>query len=492
MREVFTPRVWHPKALKFLMGRNRLQLMAGMGTGKTMLTYSAIQGRRLLGHLQRPTLVIAPRAVAIGPWSLEAEKWELLEQGTLFGLKVSVVIGSAEERMHALRQTADAYVINYENIPWLLEQTGGNLPFDLVVCDESPRLKNARPSWHKKKDGGLYLKVGGGSSRAGELAHAARYGNFPKYWLNLTGTPVPNGLADIWGQVWFLDFGERLGQSFTAFQRKYFTHIPEAGKRFIKPGAFEIITNKLQDITMTIDPCDYYDIGKPIYTTVEVPLTPKLSDDYRELHKKFVLEVGGVKILTASAAAKGIKCLQFCNGAIYPNEVPGEDAQPNREAVQVHDLKIERLKNLREELNGANLLVAYWFRSDLAKLQKHFPDAVVMPRESKKQIEVMAAWNKGDISMLLANPASAGHGLNLQNGGHHICFYSHWYSGENHDQIIERIGPVRQFQAGFKRPVHVYYLLATTSSGGRTADHSVFDVLVNKKEFSATLNEAMK
>lgn len=441
----------------------RCALWAGMGMGKTSSTLAVCDALLLAGLARRP-LILAPLRVARSTWPGEAEKWAEFSH-----LRVQPIIGSAEERRAALQASADIFTINYDNLVWLVETLGEYWPFDMVVADESTRLKNFR------------IKQGGKRTQAlSNVAHSK-----VKRWINLTGTPAPNGLNDLWGQTWFLDGGYRLGRSYSDFENRWFGYqrakdAVNAHKAFVKrvvfPHSQTEIQDRLRDICLTLDPKDWFDLNDPIVRTVEVELPAKARKHYRDMEREMFTHLEGHDIEAFAAAAKTIKCLQMANGAAYVGE-------SNTEWVVTHDEKIEALKSVVEEASGAPVLVAYHFRSDLARLQAAFPEA----RQLDAAPQTIEDWNAGQIPVLLAHPASAGHGLNLQDGGNILVYFGHWWNLEERQQILERIGPMRQKQAGHERPVFVYNIVARD-----TVDEVVIDRMQSKREVQDLLLEYMK
>lgn len=424
----FTPRAYQSAAVRYLLETPRCALWAGMGLGKTVATLTALDALRLAGG--GPALVVAPLRVAQSVWPVEATKWDHLSD-----LRVVSVVGNAAARRRALATPADVYVINYENFIWLANELCGQWPFETIVADESTRLK------------GFRLRQGTKRSRMlGKVAWRS------DRFIELTGTPAPNGLIDLWGQAWFLDRGERLGATYTAFTDRWFRDVSKGQFPVIRPmpHAQSEIQAALADRCLTIDPRDHFDLREPIHIVVKVEMPESAREAYEQLAKEMYAEIDGQDVEAFSAAALTMKSLQCANGAIYTG--PG-----NADWVVAHDVKLETLSEIVADAAGAPVLVAYQFRSDLARLMAAFPVA----RELDKEPETIAAWNEGRIPILIAHPASAGHGLNLQDGGNILVFFGHWWDLEQRQQIIERIGPVRQAQAGHDRPVYVYDLVAS-------------------------------
>lgn len=453
----FTPRAYQRIALAHLLDTPRCALWAGMGMGKTSSALAALDVLHNVVGEDRPTLVLAPKRVALGTWPDEVKKWRQFS-----GLTVSPVIGSPEERLRALRRDVPVFTINYDNLVWLVEHFGDRWPFGTIVSDESTRLKSFR------------LRQGGKRAQAlGRVAH-----KFVTRFIELTGTPSPNGLQDLWGQAWMLDQGQRLGRTWTGFVQRWFHQVGGADSHQVKPHAHAQaeIQHLLKDLCLTLDPKDWFDLKDPIVNVVRVTLPPKARAAYSDMEKQMFLQLEGHEIEAFGAAARTIKCLQLANGAAYVGE-------GNKEFLEVHDAKLQALESVIEEAAGMPVLVAYHFKSDLARLLRAFPEA----RHLDADPATIRDWNAGKIPVLLAHPASAGHGLNLQDGGNIIAFFGHWWNLEEHDQIIERIGPVRQAQAGHDRPVFIHYIVATD-----TVDELVMARRDSKREVQDLLLEAMK
>lgn len=453
---IWEPRPWHPPMLDHMARHPRCGIFAAMGAGKTSGTLTTVAAADLLD--EAPVLVLAPRRVALGTWPDEARKWDHLKH-----LGISAAIGTAEQRKKALHKSAMVYTCNYDNLPWLVDFYGKDWPFRTVVADELTRLKNFR------------LRQGGSRARAlGTVAHSK-----VERFIGLTGTPAANGYKDLWGQIWFLDRGHRLGRSYDSYVQRWFRQLPGENRRGIElmPYSENEINARIADICITIDPRDYgLDLAEPINTTVEVELPPKARAHYRQMEKHFFTELGEHEIEAVHAGAKSQKLLQFTAGAVYTN--------PERTAWEVvHDEKIEALRSIVEEANGAPILVAYQHRSDLPRLLKAFPGS----RELDNRKATEDAWNRGEIPMLLAHPQSAGHGLNLQHGGNIIVYFSLNWSLENHEQILERLGPLRQMQSGYDRPVYQYFIIAKN-----TIDEDVLERHASKRSIQSILLEAMK
>lgn len=470
MSREFTPRPYQRIAMDFIQSTPRCNLWAGMGLGKTStcLTYLDLV-YNIMGD-DHPTLVLAPKRVAASTWPDEVRKWRHLR-----GLEVVSATGAANTRTAELRRDVPVVCTNYDNLVWLRDwfaEQGRAWPFRRVIADESTRLK--------------HFRLRQGSVRAQALAQFAH--SEVREWINLTGTPSPNGLKDLWGQQWFIDAGQRLGRTYDAFERRWFGYqrVKDAisGRPDIKPVIFpfaqEQILERLADCSLTIDPHDWFDLREPIVNVIEVDLPKSARAKYHELERELFAQLdGGEEVEVFNAAALTLKLLQLANGAVYLDpQRYGPDT-----AIEVHDAKLEALESIVEEAGGAPILVAYHFKSDLARLQRAFPQG----RPLDADPGTISAWNAGQIPLLFAHPASAGHGLNLQDGGNIIVFFGQWYDLEQHDQIIERIGPVRQMQAGHDRPVFIHYIIARD-----TVDEAVMARRASKRAVQDILLDYMK
>lgn len=427
-------------AIDFMLERPRCALWAGMGLGKTVSTLTALSRLQLVES--GPALIIAPKRVAQSVWPAEARKWDHLR-----GYEVEPVLGSPAERAAALRRDRPAYSVNYDNIPWLASHLGKKWPFTIVVPDEATRLKGFRSGFRRHpKTGTVYYQRAGGR-RTAELGFYAH--RQVKHFIELTGTPSPNGLIDLWGQMWFIDQGERLGRTYTAFEERWFRPKHNGFGVEPLPYAFQEITEALGDVCLTIDSADWFDLEAPIVTDVRVQLPPAARAVYRKLEKEMFAELEHGSVEAINNAALVNKCLQMAGGAVYTAEKKGE-------WTELHTAKLEALDSIVAEIAGAPLLVAYQFVHECERILKAFPQARFLDDKQSTEDD----WNAGRIPILVAHPKSAGHGLNLQHGGHHLAFFGHGWDLEERLQIIERIGPVRQAQAGYKRSVFVYNILA--------------------------------
>ena len=454
MRKAFTPRPYQNMIIDHILDTPRCAIWSGMGTGKTVSTLTALE--ILMMTEDAPMLVVAPLRVAIGTWPDEVLKWDHLKS-----VNVSVIAGNEKERIAAIRTPAQIYTTNYEQLVWLVAYWGDKWPYATVVLDESTKVKSFR------------LRQGGKRAQAlGSVSHTRI-----KRMIELTGTPASNGLKDLWGQAWFVDAGVRLGRTFTAFSQRWFVTARDGFGLTPTKGAQAEIQDKLRDVCLTIEAKDWFDLRQPIINNIEVTLPVKARKHYKEMEKEMFTSLDtGHEVEAFNAAAKTQKCLQIANGAMYV----GEGAI---EWTELHKAKLEALDSVIEEAAGMPVLVAYHFKSDLARMMKAFPQG----RHLDKNPQTIRDWNAGKIPVLFAHPASAGHGLNLQDGGNIIVFFGLNWNLEEHLQIIERIGPTRQLQAGYDRPVYIHRIIAKD-----TVDELVLERLETKREVQEILMSAMK
>lgn len=459
-RRPFTARPYGALITNHILDVARCGVWAGMGMGKTVSTLNALDLLELAEP--GPALVCAPLRVAQSTWPDEAAKWQHLRN-----VGVTPIVGDVKAReraaLRAFDFSASVFTINYENLPWLvdlLERWKRPWPFRKIVADESTKLK------------GFRLRQGTQRARAlGRVAH-----KHAAHFVELTGTPSPNGLQDLWGQAWYLDQGRRLGRTFDAFRQRWFR--PSFDGYGIEPLPFaqEQIEDAMRDLCLSLDARDWFDLKEPIVNTISVDLPAKARALYDDMEKAMFAQIGEHEVEAFNAAAKTMKCLQLANGAAYVGEGGAQWAE-------VHDVKLQALDEVIEEAAGMPVLVAYHFKSDLARLLKAFPKG----RQLDKDPQTLRDWNAGKIPVLFAHPASAGHGLNLQDGGNILVFFSVNWNLEEHQQIIERIGPTRQMQAGHDRPVFIHYILARD-----TVDEIVLARIETKREVQDLLLEALK
>lgn len=445
----------------------RCSLWAGMGIGKSSAALFAIDLLKMIGEIRNaPTLVIGPARVARDTWPEEVAKWEHMKD-----MRIVSLSGTPTERLDALKRKADIFTISYELTPWLVEHFMERWPFRQVIADESDRLKSFR-----EKKGGVNIdskrtsKTGKRAHSMGLVAH-----NLTERWINLTGTPSPNGLKDLWGQQWYVDRGFRLGRTYSAFMQRWFK--PKWNGHGVEPmpHSDKEIHAVLADCCLTIDPKDYFDLKDPIVIPVKVKLPEKARKIYKQLENELFAELGDLgNIEVFNAAALTNKCLQLANGAVY-TDYPSW--------IAIHDEKIEAVRSILAESGGSPILLAYQFKSDAARIKEAFPSAVELSTPAG-----MKAFRAGDSPIGLAHPKSMGHGIDgLQNVCNILVRMGHdWNLGERM-QMLERIGPMRQLQAGLDRNVFVYDIIAEN-----TIDDTVIEAHEAKRSVQDALLTALK
>lgn len=400
----------------------------------------------------RRTLVIAPLRVAQGTWSCEAEKWDHTKD-----LRVSCVLGSLKERQAALLKNADIYVINRENIPWLVERYKNNWPFDMVVIDESSSFKS-----HTAKRFKMLAAV---------MPHVKRL-------VELTGTPSPNGLLDLWSQIYLLDGGERLGRRYGAFRERYFNPDKRSYEGIIysykiKPGAEKAIMDKISDICVSMKAEDYLQLPDLTEHIVPVVLDKPAAKAYKDLERQMILQMDEEDITVTSAAALSNKLLQLANGAIYDDE---------RGVHEVHDCKIEAFMELVESLQGAPVLVFYNFQHDRDRILKALATQKGKKVKVLKDHNEVIAWNNRELDVLLAHPASCAYGLNLQHGGNHVIWFGLTWNYELYAQANKRL-----HRQGQTEKVFIHHLVCKG-----TRDEDVMRALQCKDTSQAEVMESLK
>lgn len=442
----FQPHPYQSVAIKQILAHTHYGLLLDMGLGKTVSTLMAIESL-IYDRLEvKKVLLIAPKKVAESTWSQEAAKWAQTRN-----LRISQVLGSAKDREQALQADADIYVMNRENVIWLCDKYKGKpLPFDMLVIDESSSFKNPQAKRFK----------------------ALKRHTFDRVVL-LTGTPAPNTLMDLWPQIYLLDKGERLGRTITEYRRRYFRPDKTNGhvvfSYALNPGADSQIYGCITDICMSLKAKDYLTLPDRIDNVIEVVMSDSEKEKYKTMEKEHVLGLGQENEISAlNAASVANKLLQMANGYVYDDE---------GNLVHIHDQKIDRLKELVDVNEGKPMLVFYNYKHDLAAIKEAFPKATELTDDND-----VADWNKGKIQMLLAHPASAGYGLNLQAGGHIIVWYGLTWSLEQYQQANARL-----HRQGQTEPVIVHHLVTKG-----TMDEQVMRSLSRKEESQDALLEAIK
>lgn len=448
----FVPRKYQQMIIEHILTHPRCMVWAGMGTGKTVSTLTAI-GLLQEFYTNKPALIVAPLRVARSTWPDECLKWDHLS-----GLTVSVITGTPAQRQRALDKKADIYCTNYESLPWLVSKfIDKPWPFGIIVADESTRLKGFRAGAKKPREG---------LSRSRWLGLVAHHS---EHFIELTGTPTANGLIDLWGQAWFIDKGAVLGRTMSAYQQAYFTPVRTGGEAYMvkwvpRFGSDQKIKESLSIYTVTINAEDWFDIKDPIINDIVVDMPAKAAEMYDKMENEFFVELlDGKSVESVNAMSSMSKCLQIASGAIYTED---------KEWQEIHTAKIEALESIVEEANGAPVLVAYQFVHEAERILAKFKKAKMLDSNP----ETIRAWNRGELPMLVAHPASCGHGLNLQDGGNILVFFSSGFNYEQYAQMCERIGPTRQAQAGHPRPVFIHRLVARG-----TLDNAVIKALGKKQ-----------
>ena len=394
-------------ARRGLLADAAVGLFLDMGLGKTVITLDAINTLRYDRWAVQRVLIIAPKKVAEGTWTKEAQKWEHLRH-----LRISAVLGSQQKRLRALATPADIYVINRDNVAWLVDYFKNAWPFDMVVLDESSSFKNSQSKRFKA------LKLV--RSRINRL-------------VELTGTPASNGLIDLWAQIYLLDGGARLGRTLGQYRERFFDPDKRSRTQIFsytpKDGSMEYIQQAIGDICVSMKAEDYLNLPDRMFDDVPVVLDDKARKAYRQLERDLLLELDEGQITAASAGVLTGKLLQLCNGAVYDSE---------KRPLAIHNCKVEAFLEVLEQLNGQHCLVFYNFQHDRDRLL-----AALEPLGLRVRVYQSAAdedaWNAGEVDVLLAHPASCAYGLNLQNGGHHIVWFGLTWSLEQYEQANKRL-----------------------------------------------------
>ena len=443
----FTPYPHQKAGIDWIIDHPACALLWGMGTGKTVTTLTAVD---LLLHdclESGPVLVIAPKRVAENTWSKETAKWEHLHH-----LRISRVMGTAKQRQEALAASADIYVINRENVVWLVDYLGSKWPFPIVVIDELSSFKSAQAKRWK-----ALRRVRGRIRRI----------------IGLTGTPRPNGLEDFWPEIYLLDQGERLGRTLSQFRARYL--LPEKMNGHIvysyrpRAGAEDEVYSKLADICMSIRKEDVLSLPGQIYEDVLLDAPPALLKQYKAFERDKVLECldADGEVVAGTAAALTNKLLQFANGAIYDMD---------KQVHHLHDIKLDALEEMVEEAGGDPVLVLYAYQHDADRIRERITCRAL---DTPEDID---AWNRGEIPVALAHPASIGHGLNLQDGGHILMWFGLPWSLELYQQANERLN-----RPGQKNVCRVYHIMLRG-----THDERVLRSLSNKEAGQDAAIEALR
>lgn len=445
----FKPWNYQQYSINHIIDHSASGLFLDMGMGKTVSTLTAIDNLIWLGEVSK-VLVIAPKKVAEDTWSTEIEKWEHLNH-----IKLSKLLGTKKQREKALMQNADIYIINRDNVSWLVDECFGRWFFDMVVIDELSSFKSSK------------------SKRFRALKKVRPYF---KRIVGLTGTPAPNSLIDLWPQMYLLDRGLSLGKTITSYREQYFNPGRRNGHVVynwnLKEGAEESIYKKIGSICISMKADDYLDMPERIDNKVEITLSKKALETYKKLEKDLVIEIGEEDITAANAAVLTNKLLQMANGAIYAE---------NKEVVKIHDEKIEKLEEIIDTSNGKPVLVFYNFKHDYNRISEMLTRKKIKHQTLRDSIDIKK-WNNGEIQVALLHPASAGHGLNLQYGGNIIAWFGLTWSLELYQQANARL-----HRQGQKEVVIIHHIIAKG-----TVDEDVMKALEHKEVNQDVLLEAVK
>lgn len=448
----FKPHPYQAYCIDRVIKQPKIGLFLDMGLGKTIITLQAIYELKYNRFAVQKVLIIAPKKVAEATWQREAQKWDGVGI-----LRISTVLGSLSKRVKALNTPADIYIINRDNVTWLVDYYKNDWPFDMVVSDESSSFKN-----HAAK-------------RFKSLAHMY---NHIKRMVLLTGTPTPKGLIDLWAQIYLLDRGQSLGRTYTSFRDHFF--IPDQRSQTViysykpKDTAENDVLRAISHLCVSMKSEDYLTLPPVIEDIVPVQLSPKAQRDYDEMETRMVLELveSGEEITAVSAAALSTKLQQLANGAVY-DEL--------RNVHEIHDCKIEAFKELIEQLSGKPALVFYNFKHDLERLKAALNKSGLVVKELKGATEERE-WNEGKIDVLLAHPASTAYGLNLQDGGNHVIWFGLNWSLELYQQANKRL-----HRQGQKEKVIIHHLISIG-----TRDEDMMTALEQKADAQEYVLQSLK
>jgi len=448
----FIPHDYQAFAIEFLKEHSIAALLLDMGLGKTIITLKAIFDLMYDRFEVSRVLVIAPLRVAKNTWPDEIKKWDGMEL-----MSYAVAIGTPAQRKAALKSGADITIINRENVSWLVEKSGVPFDFDMVVIDELSSFKNGSAKRFKS-----LMKVRPKIKRI----------------VGLTGTPAPAGLMDLWAEIKILDMGERLGRFISRYRETYFKPAamnPYTGVVYNYvplPGAEQQIYDRIGDITISMKALDYLDMPECVSVTHEVEMDEKERAVYEKLKKDLVLTIGGEDITASNAAVLSGKLLQMANGAMYSDDGG---------IVKIHDRKLLMLEDLVEQANGQSVLIAYWYKHDRQRIIEHLRGLGYQPRDLKSS-EDIADWNAGKIPVAIISPASAGHGLNIQEGGHILI----WFSGVWSLEMVQQTN-ARLWRQGQREVVTIHHIICKG-----TVDEDVLKAIEYKDTTQENLIQAVR
>lgn len=444
----FNPHEPQRYCIERVINQRYIGLFLEMGLfGKTVITLTAINYLRYYVFDVRKVLIVAPKKVAEATWQNEAKKWDHLKL-----LRINTVMGTKTQRIKALNTIGDIWVISRDNVAWLVDYYRNAWPFDMVVLDESTSFKNPQAKRFKWLS---YMRP-----------HIQRL-------VLLTGTPAPNGLMDLWAQIFLLDGGQRLHKTISQYRVRYFDHDIYTRRYKLKEGSEAAIHNAISDICVSLTAADYpYELPRVVHVDVPVKLDAKVSELYKKFEREMLLEVDEMMLNVGSAAVLTNKLLQFCNGAVYDDD---------HNAIEIHNCKIEAFMELIESLEGKSVLVFYCFQSDLERMERVLKRTELRVRRLKGKQDA-EDWNTGKIDVLLAHPASCAYGLNLQQGGNHIIWYGLTWNLELWQQANARLPRPGQKEAVI---IHILYV-------PDTRDEDVIQALAQKGEVQNRLMQSLK
>lgn len=447
----YNPHGYQKYAVGYIESHPIAAVLLDMGLGKTSITLTALAGLLFDSFEVHKILITAPLRVAKNTWSAEIEKWDHLRD-----LKYSVAVGTAAERIAALKAEADIYIINRENVQWLIAESGIPFDFDMLVIDELSSFKN-----HQTKRFKALMKVRPKVKRI----------------VGLTGTPSSNGLMDLFAEFRLLDMGERLGRFIGQYRTAYFQPDKRNGQIIFSykplPGAEKQIYDKISDITISMKSTDHLQMPQLVSSGYEVQLSDKERDKYDSLKSDLVLELADGEITAANAASLSGKLSQMANGAIYDDK---------QEVIEIHGRKLDALEDIIESMNGRPLLVAYWFRHDLDRISERL-ESLYIPFSKLDTTASIRRWNSGELPVALIHPASAGHGLNLQSGGSALVWFGLTWSLELYQQTVARL-----WRQGQESETVVVQHIITKG----TIDERIMKVLELKDTSQSALIDAVK
>lgn len=432
-------------AKDFILAHKVSALFLDCGLGKTITTLTAINELMYDSFEISKVLIIAPLRVAQSTWKEEIEKWDHLNL-----LRYSIAVGDEKERLKALKQKSDIYIINRENVDWLVTKSGIDINFDMLIIDELSSFKS-----HTSKRFKSLLKIRPYFERV----------------VGLTGTPSSNGLMDLWAEFRVLDLGERLGRYITHYRNEYFLPDKRNGAVIFsykpQPNAEERIYRRLADITISMKSTEYLKMPELILNELEINLDEEDQMKYKKFKKEMVMTIQEKEIDAINAASLSNKLIQLANGSIYDED---------KKFYEVHNKKLDKLEEIIESANGKPVLVAYWFKADKERIEKRFKVREIKTADDIKQ------WNKGMIDLALIHPASAGHGLNLQSGGSTLVWFSLTWSLELYQQTNARL-----YRQGQKDTVVIHHLIIKN-----TIDEDIMKSLKRKDKTQESLMKAVK